>query len=67
MVEIVRVDPLKPDRKVLTRVGRLVERGALVVYPTDTVYGVGTNPLLEDAVRRLTRLRKGLLASLFLF
>lgn len=53
MVEIVRVDPLKPDREVLRRVGRLVEQGALVVYPTDTVYGVGTNPLLEDAVRRL--------------
>ena len=58
LVEVVRVDPLKPDRRVLARVGRLVERGALVVYPTDTVYGVGTNPLLEDAVRRLYEAKK---------
>lgn len=58
MVEIVYVDPLKPDRRVLERIGRLARQGALVVYPTDTVYGVGTNPLLEDAVKRLYRAKK---------
>ena len=30
-----------------------VRRGRLVVYPTDTVYGLGCDPLNHAAVRRL--------------
>lgn len=33
----------------------LVKGGALVVYPTDTVYGLGANPRDGDAVGRLFR------------
>jgi L-threonylcarbamoyladenylate synthase len=32
---------------------RAVRRGLLVVYPTDTVYGLGCDPLNHAAVRRL--------------
>jgi L-threonylcarbamoyladenylate synthase len=32
---------------------RAVSRGLLVVYPTDTVYGLGCDPLNHAAVRRL--------------
>jgi len=32
---------------------KAVHRGLLVVYPTDTVYGLGCDPLNEAAVRRL--------------
>jgi len=32
---------------------RTVHRGLLVVYPTDTVYGLGCDPLNHAAVRRL--------------
>jgi len=30
----------------------------LIVYPTDTVYGLGCNPTNEDAVRRLSEAKK---------
>ena len=33
----------------------VVRAGGLVVYPTDTVYGLGCDPFNEDAVRRLFR------------
>ena len=32
---------------------KVVRRGGLVVYPTDTVYGLGCDPLNEEAVKRL--------------
>jgi L-threonylcarbamoyladenylate synthase len=32
---------------------KAVRRGLLVVYPTDTVYGLGCDPLNHEAVRRL--------------
>jgi L-threonylcarbamoyladenylate synthase len=31
----------------------MLRRGELVVFPTDTVYGVGTSPWSEDAIARL--------------
>lgn len=44
---------LEAARMVLERIGGAAGRGALVVYPTDTVYGVGTSPFIGDAVRRV--------------
>jgi L-threonylcarbamoyladenylate synthase len=35
----------------------IVRRGGLVVYPTDTVYGLGCNPFDNGAVERLFRVK----------
>jgi L-threonylcarbamoyladenylate synthase len=37
----------------IARASEIVRRGGLVVYPTDTVYGLGCNPFSESAVKRL--------------
>ncbi|MDG6898762.1 MAG: threonylcarbamoyl-AMP synthase [Nitrososphaerota archaeon] len=37
----------------MAKAAEIVRRGGLVVFPTDTVYGLGCDPLNEDAVRRL--------------
>ncbi len=53
MPEIVHVDPRRPDEELLRRIGREAARGALVVYPTDTLYGLGTIPFDSRAARRV--------------
>ncbi len=40
------------------RAAKVVRRGGLVVYPTDTVYGLGCDPLNHAAVRRLFEAKK---------
>ena len=40
-------------RAAYSRAARIVRSGGLLVYPTDTVYGLGCNPFDEAAVRRL--------------
>ena len=37
----------------LARAGALIRSGALVAFPTETVYGLGANALDADAVRRI--------------
>lgn len=37
----------------IARAASIVARGGLVVYPTDTVYGLGCNPMDETAVKML--------------
>jgi len=51
---------LKGKRRILTldpggfqEAAEAVRRGGLVVYPTDTVYGLGCDPFNEDAVRKV--------------
>lgn len=36
----------------------VLTRGGSIVYPTDTVYGLGVNPFDDFAVRRLYRIKK---------
>ena len=37
----------------ISEAARVIAAGGLVVFPTDTVYGIGCDPLNDDAVRRL--------------
>lgn len=49
--------PWGPDattqRAVAAQAGQLVGHGGLVVYPTDTVYGIGTDPMNRLAIERI--------------
>jgi L-threonylcarbamoyladenylate synthase len=44
---------LKADQQAILKASKVVAEGGIVVYPTDTVYGVGCDPFNENSVRRL--------------
>lgn len=50
---VVKVDPHHPDPRVLEEAGQAIREGALVAFPTETVYGLGADALSERAVRRI--------------
>lgn len=35
-----------------------IRRGGVIAYPTETVYGLGCDPLCEDAVERINRIKQ---------
>jgi L-threonylcarbamoyladenylate synthase len=39
------------------RAARVVKKGGLVIYPTDTVYGLGCDPLNDDAVIKVFKVK----------
>ena len=51
--EVVRVDPAAPDQRVLDEAARVLGRGGLVAFPTETFYGLGAAALDRRAVRRV--------------
>ena len=46
------------DAEGIRKVGMAVKRGAVIVYPTDTVYGIGGNPFDAGAVRRIMAIKR---------
>ena len=48
-----RIDPLKPDPNLILLGAEIIQRGGLVAFPTETVYGLGANGLDAAAVRRI--------------
>jgi len=53
MPRVLSVDPQRPQAAVLDEALRLLQKGGLVAFPTETVYGLGARALDEDAVRRV--------------
>jgi L-threonylcarbamoyladenylate synthase len=41
------------NAEAIRRAARVLDEGGLVAFPTDTVYGVGSSPLLPEGIRRL--------------
>jgi len=48
-----KVDPNKPNIKIIEIAASLIKGGEAVAFPTETVYGVGANAWDETAVRRV--------------
>ena len=50
---MVKTQILQPGSKAEARAAEIVREGGLLVYPTDTVYGLGCDPLNPAAVAKL--------------
>jgi L-threonylcarbamoyladenylate synthase len=50
---LLTVDPDEPDEEMLAPAAEALRSGALVAFPTETVYGLGANALDERAVERV--------------
>jgi L-threonylcarbamoyladenylate synthase len=55
--EIIAVDPAKPDPAVLARAAERLEAGAIVAFPTETVYGLGCLSEHAESVARIYALK----------
>ncbi|HZD59735.1 MAG TPA: L-threonylcarbamoyladenylate synthase [Anaerolineae bacterium] len=55
---IIKVDPENPGEEDLIPVADAAREGESVVFPTDTVYGIGTNSLLPEAVLEIFRVKE---------
>lgn len=52
------MDPKNLDMKILHLIAESLKNGAIMIYPTDTVYGIGGNALQSDVVLRIFHVKK---------
>ena len=45
------------ENKGIEKIAQIIEKGGIVVFPTDTVYGIGCNPYNENAVKKIYEIK----------
>ena len=55
--EIIKIDPQNPQMQKIQRAASVLKKGGLVIFPTETVYGIGANMLNLDTLKRLYEIK----------
>lgn len=55
---ILKIHPINPEDKKISQVTAALQDGAILVYPTDTVYGLGCDIFNKKAVKKIYQLKK---------
>jgi len=58
MAEFVKLYPENPNERIMQEVVYCLREGGLVIYPTDTVYGLGCDITNVKAMERLAKLKQ---------
>jgi tRNA threonylcarbamoyl adenosine modification protein (Sua5/YciO/YrdC/YwlC family) len=55
---ILQIHPQDPQPRLIRQVVEKLRQGGIIIYPTDTVYGLGCDILQQKAVERICRIKK---------
>lgn len=53
----IEISPDNPDQRKIDQVVSMLKDGAVVIYPTDTVYGIACDMMNKSAIEKLCRVR----------
>ena len=55
---LIKVNPFNPQTRLIQRAVDILTKGGIVVYPTDTNYGIGCDILNKRAIERIYQLKQ---------
>jgi tRNA threonylcarbamoyl adenosine modification protein (Sua5/YciO/YrdC/YwlC family) len=54
--ELLKIHPINPEQRKIRHVVDILSNGGIIVYPTDTIYGLGCNLMNKKAIEKLCHL-----------
>jgi tRNA threonylcarbamoyl adenosine modification protein (Sua5/YciO/YrdC/YwlC family) len=57
MAQFIKIYPENPNEREIARVVKLLRDGGLIIYPTDTVYGLGCDITNTKALERIAKIK----------
>jgi tRNA threonylcarbamoyl adenosine modification protein (Sua5/YciO/YrdC/YwlC family) len=54
---VIKINPEKPEEKLLLQAADMIRDGGLVIVPTETVYGIAASNLNQKTLERLSRIK----------
>lgn len=58
MAEFIKIYQENPNPKEISKVVDVLKKGGLIIYPTDTVYGLGCDIMNNKALERIARIKE---------
>ncbi|WPP48694.1 L-threonylcarbamoyladenylate synthase [Catalinimonas niigatensis] len=55
--ELLKIHPENPEQRKIDKAVEILREGGVIIYPTDTVYGIGCDIYNKDAVERIARIK----------
>ena len=55
---LIKINPLNPQSRLIQKAVDILMKGGIVVYPTDTIYGIGCDILNKKAIERIYQLKQ---------
>lgn len=56
--EIIKINPENPEKEKIKKAVKILEKGGLIAFPTETVYGLGADALNVNAVKKIYSVKK---------
>lgn len=53
----IELQPANPDDRKIAQIADILRKGGVIIYPTDTVYGLGCDMMNKAAVEKLCRIK----------
>lgn len=57
MAKIIKVHPENPHERAINQIVEVLQKGGLIIYPSDTVYGLGCDITNTKAMEKLARIK----------
>jgi L-threonylcarbamoyladenylate synthase len=57
MAKVVQIDPDSPSPELIEEAAQVIRGKGVIIYPTETLYGLGANPLYPEAMKRLYEIK----------
>ncbi|MCF8373450.1 MAG: threonylcarbamoyl-AMP synthase [Bacteroidales bacterium] len=54
---LIRIYPENPNEREIQQVVDVLQKGGVIIYPTDTIYGIGCDITNQKAIERVARIR----------
>jgi tRNA threonylcarbamoyl adenosine modification protein (Sua5/YciO/YrdC/YwlC family) len=54
---LIKIYPENPNEKAIEQVADVLRKGGIIIYPTDTVYGLGCDITNQKAIERICKIR----------
>jgi len=66
-MEFYELHPLDPQSRFISQAVKIIKNGGVIIYPTDTVYGIGCDIFNKEALERIFRIKNESDTKLFSF
>lgn len=66
-MEFFELHPVTPQQRFIQKAADVIKQGGIIIYPTDTVYGLGCDIFNKQALERLFQIKNDAITKLFSF